>query len=119
MSLDDLPPRVRQRLARGADAQRVDRAPPAVAKITRAEELRLQLADEIVRGALAPGAPLPTTEIAKRFNVSRTPAREALRQPPAAGLIEARAHRGAGVARPSVDRLTGKVEGVAETDSVC
>ncbi|MDU6241675.1 MAG: molybdate ABC transporter substrate-binding protein [Bradyrhizobium sp.] len=53
MSLDDLPPRTQQRPARDPDGPRADRAPPAVAKITRAEELRLQLADDIVRGALA------------------------------------------------------------------
>src|SRR4051794_27804196 len=52
-----------------AASRRVDRP----GKITRAEELRLQLADEIVQGALRPGAPLDETEIAKRFNVSRTP----------------------------------------------
>ncbi|ABQ32989.1 MULTISPECIES: GntR family transcriptional regulator [Bradyrhizobium] len=119
MSLDDLPPRTQQRPARDPDGPRADRAPPAVAKITRAEELRLQLADDIVRGALAPGAPLDETEIAKRFNVSRTPVREALRQLAASGLIEARAHRGAVVARPSVDRLTGMFEAMAELEGLC
>ena len=54
-------------------------------KITRAEELRLQLADEIVRGALPPGASLDETDIARRFKVSRTPVREALRQLVASG----------------------------------
>nr|WP_041757201.1 GntR family transcriptional regulator [Bradyrhizobium sp. ORS 278] len=119
MSLDDLPPRTRQRIARVSEMPRPERAPPAVAKITRAEELRLQLADDIVRGALAPGAPLDETEIAKRFNVSRTPVREALRQLAASGLIEARAHRGAVVARPSVDRLTGMFEAMAELEGLC
>ena len=42
---------------------------------TLAEELRLQLADEIIRGTLAPGAPLDETDIARRFSVSRTPVR--------------------------------------------
>ena len=46
---------------------------------TRAEELRLQLADEIVRGALFPGAPLDEITLADRFRVSRTPVREAIR----------------------------------------
>src|ERR1700753_1044190 len=73
---------------------RVDRASPSPDKITRAEELRLQLADEIVRGALPPGAALDETDIARRFNVSRTPVREALRQLAASGLIDARAPRG-------------------------
>ncbi|MGJ5176123.1 GntR family transcriptional regulator [Bradyrhizobium oligotrophicum] len=119
MSLDDLPPRTRARVLRESDVQRTDRAPPAVAKITRAEELRLQLADDIVRGTLAPGAPLDETEIAKRFNVSRTPVREALRQLAASGLIEARAHRGAVVARPSAERLTGMFEAMAELEGLC
>ena len=88
-------------------------------KITRAEELRLQLADEIVRGALAPGAALDETDIARRFNVSRTPVREALRQLVASGLVEARPHRGAVVARPSIERLTGMFEAMAELEALC
>ena len=42
---------------------------PAVvrSRLTRTEELRLQLADEIVRGALAPGAALDETALARRF----------------------------------------------------
>ena len=92
MSIDDTliqPPRIRA----------ADR--PGGGKVTRAEELRLQLADDIVRGVLAPGTPLDETDLAVRFNVSRTPVREALRQLTASGLVESRAHRGAVVARPS------------------
>ena len=54
---------------------------------TRAEELRLQLADEIVRGALVPGAALDETTLARRFDVSRTPVREAIRLLAASGLV--------------------------------
>jgi DNA-binding GntR family transcriptional regulator len=115
MSLDDLPTSDRQAPA----VRRVDRASPGSYKITRAEELRLQLADEIVRGTLAPGAPLDETDIARRFNVSRTPVREALRQLAASGLVDARAHRGAVVARPSLDRLTGMFEAMAELEAMC
>src|SRR5260370_2527674 len=104
MSLDDLPTGTPQRTAGEAVVRRVDRASPYPDKITRAEELRLQLADEIVRGALPPGAALDETDIAKRFNVSRTPVREALRQLAASGLVDARAHRGARVPRPSIER---------------
>jgi DNA-binding GntR family transcriptional regulator len=57
---------------------------------TRSEELRLQLADEIVRGVYAPGAPLDETRIANRFGVSRTPVREAIRSLAASGLVEVR-----------------------------
>jgi DNA-binding GntR family transcriptional regulator len=103
----------------GAAPRRVDRAPASVQKVTRAEELRLQLADEIVRGVLAPGAALDETDIARRFSVSRTPVREALRQLAASGLIDTRAHRGAVVARPSIERLTGMFEAMAELEAMC
>ena len=81
--------------------------------------VRLQLADEIVRGALAPGSALDETDIARRFNVSRTPVREALRQLAASGLVEARAHRGAVVAQPSIERLSGMFEAMAELEALC
>jgi DNA-binding GntR family transcriptional regulator len=115
MSLDDLP------TTEGTEPvlRRVDRPATPQAKITRAEELRLQLADEIVRGALAPGAPLDETDIARRFSVSRTPVREALRQLAASGLVEARAHRGAVVARPTLDRLNSMFEAMAELEALC
>ena len=121
MSLDDLPTGAAARPAGepAAVVRRVDRASPYPDKITRAEELRLQLADEIVRGVLPPGAGLDETDIARRFNVSRTPVREALRQLVASGLVDARAHRGAVVARPSIERLSGMFEAMAELEALC
>jgi DNA-binding GntR family transcriptional regulator len=86
---------------------------------TLAEELRVQLADEIVRGALPPGSPLDEMQLARRFRVSRTPVREAIRQLTASGLIEARAHRAAVVARPSDERLIGMFEAMAELEALC
>jgi DNA-binding GntR family transcriptional regulator len=118
MSLDDLPANSAPPKG-GVVVRRVDRAAGSAEKITRAEELRLQLADEIVRGALPPGAPLDETDIARRFNVSRTPVREALRQLAASGLVETRAHRGAVVARPTLERLTGMFEAMAELEAIC
>jgi DNA-binding GntR family transcriptional regulator len=121
MSLDDLPPSASQRPAQDTEAvvRRVDRASSNSDKVTRAEELRLQLADDIVRGTLAPGAALDETEIARRFKVSRTPVREALRQLAASGLVDARAHRSAVVARPTIERLTGMFEAMAELEALC
>lgn len=86
---------------------------------TLAEELRLLLADEIVGGVLEPGAALDEMNLARRFRVSRTPVREAIRQLAASGLVEARAHRGALVARPSADRLLGMFEAMAELEALC
>jgi DNA-binding GntR family transcriptional regulator len=117
MSLDDLPARTLPIDA--AVLRRVDRRLPQHGRVTRAEELRLQLADEIVRGALPPGSPLDETDIARRFSVSRTPVREALCQLAASGLVEARAHRGAVVAQPSAERLTEMFEAMAELEALC
>jgi DNA-binding GntR family transcriptional regulator len=114
MSFEDLPA---QRTIESVS--RIDRPPLDGGKITRAEELRLQLADDIVRGALPPGSPLDESEIARRFNVSRTPVREALRQLAVSGLVFSRAHRGAVVARPSLERLAGMFEAMAELEAIC
>ena len=86
---------------------------------TRTEELRLRLSDDIVRGQLAPGAALDETELARRFSVSRTPVREAIRMLAASGLVEVRAHRAAVVARPTHDHLIGMFEVMAELESLC
>ena len=66
---------------------------------TLAARLREQISDEIIRGALAPGSALEETELARRFDVSRTPVREAIRLLVAGGLVEAHPHRSAVVAR--------------------
>ena len=121
MSLDDLPTKLRTDREKQGSAlvRRVDRPASYSDKITRAEELRLQLADQIVRGALKPGMALEETDVARRFNVSRTPVREALRQLVASGLVEARAHRGAVVAQPSLERLGAMFEAMAELEALC
>ena len=120
MSLDDLTRNAATRpVTRAEVVSPAGRASAVPGKITRAEELRLQLADEIVRGALPPGAALDESAIAQRFNVSRTPVREALRQLAVSGLVDARAHRGAVVARPSLERLTGMFEAMAELEALC
>jgi DNA-binding GntR family transcriptional regulator len=118
MSLDDLPTGFSLPDEKMA-VRRIDRAASYPDKVTRAEELRLQLADEIVRGTLRPGTALDETDIARRFSVSRTPVREALRQLVASGLVDARAHRGAVVAQPSIERLTAMFEAMAELEGLC
>ena len=86
---------------------------------TLAEELRLQLADEIISGVLEPGAALDELGVARRFEVSRTPVREAIRLLAASGLIEARPHRSAIVARPSAEFLLAMFEAMAELEALC
>jgi DNA-binding GntR family transcriptional regulator len=108
-----------------ARTRKSKRAPAAAAppragpRKTLAEELRLQLADAIVRGVLEPGVALDETELARRFAVSRTPVREAIRLLAASGLVEARPHRGAVVARPDEARLLGMFEALQELEALC
>jgi DNA-binding GntR family transcriptional regulator len=86
---------------------------------TRTNELRDLIADEIVCGRLSPGMPLEEVEIARRYGVSRTPVREAIRELAATGLVEARAHRSAIVARPSSERLRGMFDVLGELEALC
>lgn len=111
MSIEDITRASPKRAARPAAVRPV--------KVTRTDQLCQQVADEIVRGVLAPGAALDETELARRFAVSRTPVREALRELAASGLVETRAHRGAVVARPSPARLAGMFEAMAELEALC
>lgn len=95
------------------------RRPGPLRAVTRTEELRLQIADEITSGRLAPGTALEEVEIARRYGVSRTPVREAIRDLAASGLVEARPHRSALVARPSSERLRGMFDVMAELECLC
>lgn len=92
---------------------------PIIAGRTWTATLRAAIADEIIRGDLAPGTALEEVDIARRFGVSRTPVREALRDLAASGLIETRSHRSALVARPSLARLRGMFEVMAELEALC
>lgn len=92
---------------------------PAQPKRTRSEDLRLHLADEIVRGVLEPGTQLDEIGLAARFGVSRTPVREALRQLSASGLVEIRPHRGAIVTRLPPERLFQMFQAMAELEAIC
>ena len=86
---------------------------------THAERLRLEIADDIACGRLAPGSALDETSLADRFGVSRTPVREALRELAAAGLVEHRPHRGAVVVSLDAERLEAMFAVMAELEALC
>jgi DNA-binding GntR family transcriptional regulator len=85
----------------------------------RADLVRDALADDIIAGRLRAGARLDETSLARRFQVSRTPVREALRELAASGLAESRAHVGAVVATMTEARFHDIFEAVAELEAVC
>ncbi len=88
-------------------------------KSTRLNQVREALADDILSGRLAAGTRLDEASLAKRFAVSRTPVREALRELAATGLISSRPHQGAVVAAVSAERLADIFEAVAELEATC
>ena len=53
-------------------------APPAVRRLTLADQVRDQIREAIVAGDLAQGGPIGEPALAARFGVSRAPVREAL-----------------------------------------
>lgn len=69
------------------------------------ETIRSQLRYEILSGILPVGQPLRQDALAQRFNASRIPVREALRQLEAEGLIVHQLNRGAVVAGMSLDQI--------------
>jgi DNA-binding GntR family transcriptional regulator len=74
------------------------------------ESLRRELEDDIEHGRLSPGDKLDEQTLAARFEVSRTPAREALLQLAAAGIVRMVPRQGAVVAGVSAQRGVGMVE---------
>jgi len=88
-------------------------------KPTQAERIRASLADAIVRGELGPGVALDEATIAEKFQVSRTPVREAIRQLEAIGFAEARPHRGAVVPHFTPEKLNDMFTVMAEMEALC
>nr|WP_315596889.1 GntR family transcriptional regulator [uncultured Cupriavidus sp.] len=86
---------------------------------TIASQIGQQLAEEIISGALPPGAKLEEPALAERFQVSRTPVREALRLLDARGLIELVPRRGGVVINTSPEQLADMLEALCELESLC
>lgn len=86
----------------GSFLDTLDKQAPAPAEAARPvaslhEELLAALRDYLVEGNLADGARVPERALCERFNISRTPLREALKVLAAEGLIELLPNRGARV----------------------
>jgi DNA-binding GntR family transcriptional regulator len=99
--------------------------PPKAAKAPRekastlAEEVQETLADLIVSGALKPGARLDEAALAARFQISRTPLREAFKGLAGSGLVEMRGQRGAFVAVISLPVLIEMFQIMSVMEGLC
>jgi DNA-binding GntR family transcriptional regulator len=72
---------------------------------TKADDLALVIEEAIVSGELAPGTVLRQEQLSERFQVSRTPVREALRRLAGLGLVSFEPNRGVRVRTVSRDAL--------------
>lgn len=84
-----------------------------------ADEVCRRIADEIVLGNFAPSTRLDEVSLASRFNVSRTPVREALKQLAIMGLVEYRPNRGSVVAAMTPEQLDHMFEAIGELEATC
>lgn len=92
--------------------------PPPKARTGRAADIRATLQEEIESGQLPPGALLDERALAARFEVSRTPVREALQQLAVGALVRINPRQGVQVARISIGRLRATLEAITETECV-
>lgn len=78
-----------------------------------------RLTEDIVSGALPPGQKLEELVLAERFEVSRTPIREALRELHARGLIELTPRKGGIVRSIGLPDLADMLEAMVELEALC
>ena len=83
------------------------------------EHIRAVLIDEITTGQIPPRTVLDEAQIGERFQASRTPVREALRQLSAAGLVEIRPRKGVVVLPLTRRKLSEMFEVTAEVEAMC
>lgn len=86
---------------------------------TTVEQMVRAIADMIVTGVLAPGEKMDELSLATRFDVSRTPVREALRELGAMGLVDREPNRSAVVANVTEGYLHSMFEAMSELEAIC
>jgi DNA-binding GntR family transcriptional regulator len=86
---------------------------------TTVEQVVRAIADLIVTGKMQPGERLDELSLAGRFEVSRTPVREALRQLCAMGLVGREPNRSAVVTNVTGNYLASMFEAMAELEGIC
>lgn len=87
--------------------------------MTLSDEIFHALVKDILSGAAEPGARLDEPSICRKFGVSRTPIREALRRLSGTGLVEVIPQKGVTVARIDVDELNDMFEALSEFEALC
>ena len=98
-----------------AEAVKPQHTPPSAP--TLASIVQQKIVNDISHGLLSPGSRLEEEELARRYRVSRTPVREALRQLSALGIVDIRQRQGVVVAERSVEHFNNLLEVVADLEA--
>lgn len=93
--------------------------PAADVAHTMSDAAREKIAEMIFQGELPPGAAIDERSLAARFEMSRTPIREALHQLQAQGLVRTVPRQGIYVARLSVKNLLNMLETLQGLEVAC
>ena len=88
-------------------------------KNTRTEILLSEIENMIINGSMMPGDRLDEMMLAKKYEVSRTPVREAIRALTAIGLVQNTGRQGAEVAQISISMLIEMFELMAVLEGMC
>ena len=88
-------------------------------KNTRTEILLSKIENMIINGSMMPGERLDEMMLAKKYEVSRTPVREAIRALTAIGLVQNTGRQGAQVAQISISMLIEMFELMAVLEGMC
>ena len=73
--------------------------------ISKTDLVAALIRELVITGELAPGEQLRQRDLARRFGVSQTPVREAMRRLESEGLLVCGTHRGFTVVAPDVGRV--------------
>ena len=88
-------------------------------KNTRTQILLSEIEKLIVNGSMVPGQRLDEMVLAKKYGVSRTPVREAIRALTAIGLVQNTGRQGSQVAKLSISMLIEMFELMAVLEGMC
>ena len=88
-------------------------------KNTRTEILLTEIENLIVNGSMVPGQRMDEMVLAKKYGVSRTPVREAIRALTAIGLVQNTGRQGSQVAKLSISMLIEMFELMAVLEGMC
>ena len=96
-----------------------DRAPRRNSRGSTVQRIEAVLMDDIATGALEPGERLDEVRLTERFDVSRTPVREALTRLTAQGILVHGEKRGVRVAEYTREELAQIFEAMHEIEATC